>query len=89
MTEQLRKDRAAAGRIGGLRRAAREIDPKAAGQRGQRGLDAHFDAQVPAEITDPAERARRIILLRRAHMADLARKSALSRRAARKPAAAA
>ena len=80
MTEQLRKDRAAAGRIGGLRRAAREVDPKAAAERGQRGLAARFDAQVPAEITDPTERARRVALLRRAHMADLARKSAQSRR---------
>lgn len=79
MNQQLRKDRVAAGRIGGLRRAARDLDPKATGQRGQRGLAAPWDAQVPAEITDPAERARRIDLLRRAHMADLARKSAKAR----------
>ncbi|MDM4721119.1 hypothetical protein QTQ03_16500 [Micromonospora sp. WMMA1363] len=79
MTEQLRKDRAAAGRIGGLRRAARDLDPTATARSGQRGLTARFDAQVPAEITDPAERARRIGLLRRAHMADLAHKSAKAR----------
>lgn len=85
MTEQLRKERAAAGRIGGLRRAAREIDPKAAAERGQRGLAARFDAEVPTEITDPAERARRVALLRRAHMRALALKSAQARRA--KPAA--
>lgn len=79
---QLSKDRAAAGRIGGLTRAARETDPKAAARRGQRGLYARFEQQVPAEVTDPAERNRMATLALRAHMARLALASAKKRRAA-------
>ncbi|MCG5460805.1 hypothetical protein MED01_004231 [Micromonospora sp. MED01] len=81
MTEHLRKDRAAAGRIGGLTRASREIDPKAAAQRGQRGLIARFEKQVPAEVTDPAQRTRMAELALRAHMSRLAVASAKKRRA--------
>jgi hypothetical protein len=43
-----------------------------------------FLEQVPAEVTDPAERMRRALLLQRAHMQRIAKKSADARR---KPAA--
>lgn len=70
---------AQAGRIGGMVRAARETNPRAFGERGQRGLMARFLAEVPDEITDEADRARRAHLLLRAHMSRLAMKSAAKR----------
>ena len=44
-----------------------------------------FVDMVPAEITDPAERMRKAAALQRAHMQDIARKSADRRR--KRPAA--
>lgn len=64
-----------AGRIGGLVRAARATDPGALGRSGQRGLMARFEREVPAEVTDPVQRANQAQLALRAHMARLAMKS--------------
>jgi hypothetical protein len=72
------------GAIGGLTRAAtaatrQEITQAARDAQWQRFLD-----QVPAGITDPAERQRRAELLRKAHMKRLALKASAARtRAAR------
>jgi hypothetical protein len=77
-------DKVMAGRIGGIMRAARDTDKKATGQRGQRGLIAKFEREVPDDVTDPRERARIAGLLLKAHMARLAMKSSKARR---KPAA--
>jgi hypothetical protein len=67
------------GAIGGLTRAATaatraEITQAARDKQWQKFLD-----QVPAEITDPAERQRRAELLRRAHMKRLALKASAAR----------
>jgi hypothetical protein len=74
------RDKVMAGRIGGLTRAAREQDPQALGRRGQRGLIAKFEREVPDTVTDPRERARLTNLALRAHMARLAMRSAKVRR---------
>lgn len=79
MTEK-NPDKVMAGRIGGLTRAAREQDPKALGRRGQRGLIAKFEREVPDSVTDPRERARLASLALRAHMARLSMKSSKARR---------
>jgi hypothetical protein len=47
---------------------AREGDGQLSARRGQAGLLRRFEAQVPAEITDPIERTRRAEQLRRAYM---------------------
>lgn len=70
------------GRIGGLTRAAlgtNEEGRKAAAQaaRMKRYLD-----KVPADVTDPDERARRAHLLLRADMSNLGRRSGIARRKA-------
>lgn len=74
------RDKVMAGRIGGIMRAARDTDPKATAQRGQRGLAAKFEREVPDDVTDPRERARLAHLALRAHMARLAMKSSKTRR---------
>lgn len=66
------------GAIGGLTRAAtaarQEITQAARDKQWQKFLD-----QVPAEVTDPAERQRRAELLRKAHMRRLALKASAAR----------
>jgi hypothetical protein len=69
-----------AGRIGGLTRAARGTNEQHRKDRAKAGFMARFYAQIPAEITDEAERTRRAVLLMRAHMAGIAKKSADIRR---------
>lgn len=66
---------------------APEGDREATARRGQAGLLARFEAQIPAVITDPVERARRVEQLRKAHMLRMALASSRAR-AARKAAAA-
>jgi hypothetical protein len=64
-----------------LRRWAKEPDPVAALAPARRGFRAKFEREIDAlGVTDPADHARRVDQLVRAHMADLARKSATSRR---------
>lgn len=74
-----------AGRVGGLTRAARGTNEAGRKAAAQSARMRRFDAQIPADITDEAERARRRNLLLRAEMANLARLSAAKRA---KPAAA-
>lgn len=56
-------------------------DPVAGTEKARQTFAASFEAQVPAEITDPAERARRAEALRKAHYTRMALRSAQSRRA--------
>jgi hypothetical protein len=72
--------RATAGRIGGLTRWAKELDPTAATAPARAAFLRRFDAQVPAEITDPDERTRRAEKLMRAHMIRLSDRAARARR---------
>jgi hypothetical protein len=70
------------GRIGGLtsyavRTPEQEQRRKEAAAAGRM---ARFLEQVPAEITDPAERQRKAVALQRAHMQGIAAKSADRRR---------
>jgi hypothetical protein len=73
-----------AGRIGGLVSAARRTNEDHRKTAAAEGRMRRFLEQVPAEVTDPAERMRRALLLQRAHMQRIAKKSADIRR---KPAA--
>lgn len=60
---------------------AATVDPSARAKRGADGLLAKFEHQVdPEGKLDPADRRRRAVQLRRAHMARLALKSARARR---------
>jgi hypothetical protein len=82
MPEQTRHQRI--GRIGGLtsyatRTPEQETNRK---QAAAAGRIRRFLEQVPAEITDPAERLRRAIALQTAHMQAIALKSAARRRKA-------
>jgi len=72
-----------AGRIGGLTRAARKTNEEHRKQRAAEGRMRRFLQQVPAEITDPAERMRSAQLLQRAEMTRIAQKSAALRRKTR------
>lgn len=69
-----------AGRIGGLTRAALGTNEQHRKDRAAEGRMKRFLDQVPAEITDETERARRAHLLMRAFMARIAKKSADKRR---------
>ncbi len=69
-----------AGRIGALRRMATEPDLRAVTQRARDARWAKYLDQIPAEITDPAERMRRAGMLRRADMIALSAKAAQARR---------
>lgn len=73
-------DKVMAGRIGGIARARRDLNPSATGRRGQRGLYAKFEREVPDHVTDPRERARLAQLALKEHMARLAMKSSKARR---------
>jgi hypothetical protein len=69
------------GRIAACERWARIKDRTLATEPARAGLDAKFAAQVdPDRRLDPADRAKRVSALRRAHFARLARLSADSRR---------
>lgn len=68
------------GRIGGLTRAALGTNEQYRKDRAAEGRMRRFLDQVPAEVTDPAERLRRAQLLQRAHMSRIAMKSAEARR---------
>jgi hypothetical protein len=71
------------GRIAALERWARTPDRTAATAPARAALDARFAAEVDPDGTlDPAERAKRVSMLRRAHFARLARRSAQKRRLA-------
>jgi hypothetical protein len=59
------------------------IDKRARAMRGAEGLLATFIAQVPEEITEPDERRRRGIELRRAHLLMLGVKATEAKRRAR------
>ena len=72
-----------AGRIGGLTRAATAADPREITQQARTAAWQKYLDQVPAEITDPADRERRADLLRRAHMNRLSLKAATARKHAR------
>lgn len=69
------------GRIGGLASTARRTPEQEANrkQAAAAGRMRRFLEQVPAEITDPAERQRRARLLQTAHMQAIALKSAAKR----------
>ena len=69
------------GRQGGLKSYAvrtpeQEERRKAAAAAGRM---RRFLEQVPASVTDPVERAKKAAALQRAHMQDIARKSAANR----------
>ncbi|MFY1595416.1 hypothetical protein [Micromonospora sp. WMMD737] len=68
------------GRTGGLVRAARQTNEAGRKAAAQAARMARYDAQIPDDITDPVERARRCDLLLRAEMAERGRQSALARR---------
>jgi hypothetical protein len=72
------------GRIGGLVSAATRTPEQEANlkAKGAAGRMRRFLEQVPAEITDDAERQRRARQLQRAHMQAIALKSAARRRKA-------
>lgn len=72
------------GRIGGLRTAALVPDLKAHTKPARDARWQKYLDQVPAEITDPAERIARAERLRRADMIALSRKAAAARTAANK-----
>jgi hypothetical protein len=55
-------------------------DPAEAAVAARQRIFNRFEAQVPTEITDPAERARRAEHALRAHMASLALRSSRARR---------
>lgn len=67
------------GRSGGLTRAARQTNEDGRKAAAQAARMARYDAQIPADVTDPVERARRRDMLLRADMAELGRRSALAR----------
>ncbi len=71
-----------AGRIGGLTRAALQTNEDYRKQRAAEGRMRRFLNQVPAHITDPAERMKSAELLQRAEMTRIAKKSAANRRKA-------
>ena len=71
-----------AGRIGGLIKNALCADPKAATKAARDARFKQFLNQVPAEITDPADRVRRAEMLRAASMAQLSMRAAAARRRA-------
>jgi hypothetical protein len=73
-------ERQLAGRIGAHRSWANTSDRTARTAKARRAFEQRFEDQVPAEITDPAERARAADHLRRAYFAELALKSAQARR---------
>lgn len=75
-----------AGAIGGLTRAALGTNEEYRKQRAAEGRMRRFLDMLPAEVTDPIERARRAELLQRAHMTRIAKKSADARRKPRKAA---
>jgi hypothetical protein len=77
--------RSARARLAVNTRWARATDRQTTARSGQAGLLARFEAQIPAEITDPAERTRRALQLRLAHMQRMALASSKAR-AARKAA---
>lgn len=68
-----------AGRIGGLRTAALSVDLKAHTKPARDARWQKYLDQVPAEITDPADRIARAERLRRADMIMLSRKAAAAR----------
>jgi hypothetical protein len=77
------------GRIAALERWARTPDRTAATAPARAGLEARFAAEVDPDGTlDPAERAKRVGMVRRAYFARLARRSAQKRRSAADAAAA-
>lgn len=58
----------------------KNTDPAAASEAARRRIFDRFEQEVPAEITDPAERARRAEHALKAHMARLALASSVARR---------
>jgi len=80
LPSQYSKHHVMAGRIGGLTRAARQTNEADRKEAAARARMRRYDALVPAEITDPDERARRRDLLLRADMTRLAKRSAEKRR---------
>ena len=70
------------GRQGGLTSYATRTPEQEANRKtaAAAGRMRRFLEQVPAEITNEAERMRRALALQRAHMQDIARRSAAKRR---------
>jgi hypothetical protein len=68
------------GRIGAYALHATH-DPRETTRAAREAANARFERQVPADVTDPAERARRAEYLRKAYFAGLALQSAKARRA--------
>lgn len=76
------EQRSQSARIAALTRWSKE-SPAANAARGQAGLLARFEREVdPNNELPPAERSRRAVAARRAHMSRLALKSSQSRGAA-------
>lgn len=67
-----------AGRLGGLATSATH-DPRQMTAPARAAFASKFEREVPVEVTDPAERARRADALRRAHFARLGLASAKAR----------
>ncbi len=64
---------------------AATADPTARTAPARAAFLDRFDAQIPAEVTDPAERARRAESLRKQYFSALALKSARARRREKAP----
>jgi ketosteroid isomerase-like protein len=76
-------ERSLQARSASFTRWAREADPKAATAPARAGFHARFERELDAMgVTDPAERLRRGKALKKAYFADLARRSAKTRREA-------
>ncbi|WP_328850267.1 hypothetical protein OG994_16675 [Micromonospora globbae] len=74
-------ERSLIARIAAAERWGRTVDRTAATEPARRAFRDRFEAQVPAEVTDPQRRAEMAEHLRRAWYQRLALKSAQARRA--------
>lgn len=70
-------------RAAALSKAATVPDRRDLTRGARDALDARLDAQIPATVIDPLDRAERLIQLRKAHFLRLAVKSSAARRRAR------
>jgi hypothetical protein len=68
-----------AGRSGGLIKNALAVDRKGTTRAAREKAFQKFLDQVPAEVTDPADRIRRAEMLRTAHMIQLSMRAATAR----------
>jgi hypothetical protein len=75
-------DKALAGRIGAHESWSRTVDRRARTANARKAALARFDAEVPAEITDPVERAQAAEHARKAYFTRLSLKAVQARRKA-------